>query len=154
MRLLLPSRISLQLIEALSVGGGREVGGILMGEHVAAGTFRVVEITVQRKCGTFASFVRRAEAFFGPLTEFFRVRNCEYTRFNYLGEWHSHPSFALHPSAKDNQSMLEIVQDPNVGARFAVLLLVKLNTGGALQHSAHVYKADISHYPGTVTTED
>lgn len=153
MKLLLPSRISEQLTEALRAGGDREVGGILMGEHVAVGTFRVVEITVQRKGGTFASFVRFAEAIFGPLEKFFRARHCDYVRFNYLGEWHSHPSFALHPSAKDHQSMLEIVRDPEVGARFAVLLLVKLDSGGEFRPAVCVYEAGGLQYPGTVEAE-
>jgi hypothetical protein len=43
-----------------------------------------------------------------------------------LGEWHSHPSFALHPSSTDNATTFDIVHDSATGARFAVSIIVKL----------------------------
>lgn len=115
------------MVDVLKQAGSRETGGILMGEHVGEDTFRVAEITVQRQPGTIATFVRALADVAQALTRFFRRTNYEYTRFNYLGEWHSHPSFALEPSASDCLSMLEIVEDPDVGANFAVLMIVRLD---------------------------
>jgi hypothetical protein len=66
----------------------------------------------------------------------------DYTRFNYIGEWHSHPSFTPVPSRCDDNSMREIVQDPKVGANFVVLLIVKLHDGKELQASVHTYLPD------------
>lgn len=127
------------MIDALSQAGSRETGGILMGEHVGEDTFRVAEITIQRRPGTFATFVRALAGVAHALTRFFRRTNYEYTRFNYLGEWHSHPSFALEPSASDRQSMLEIVEDPDVGANFAVLMIVRLQND-ELEGAAFVFQ--------------
>ena len=114
------------MTEALQKAGRRETGGILMGEHVSEDTFRVVGITVQLQLGTLASFVRALSEVKSALLRFFRRTKHEYSRFNYLGEWHSHPSFALEPSLRDRESMFQIVQDPVVGARFAVLVIVRL----------------------------
>lgn len=127
------------MVDVLRQAGSRETGGILMGEHVGEDTFRVAEITVQRQPGTIATFVRALTGVAQALTRFFRRTNYEYTRFNYLGEWHSHPSFALEPSASDCRSMLEIVDDPDVGAHFAVLMIVRFN-GDELEGAPFIFR--------------
>ena len=126
------------VLAALRSAGLREVGGILMAEHVGPNEFKVRDITVHRR-GAFASFVRRIEDAIGRLRQFFDRVSHDYTRFNYLGEWHSHPSFVPEPSMKDDMSMLQIVQDQTVGANFAVLLVVKLDSNRQLIGTAHTY---------------
>src|SRR5438132_1173752 len=112
MQLLIPAEIVSHLGNALTQAGQREIGGILMGEHVGAETFRVREVTIQRKKGTFAAFVRMVAEILAPLRAFFEATKHDYTRFNYLGEWHSHHSFALQPSSRDHVTMYEMVMDP------------------------------------------
>lgn len=112
-----------------------------MGEHVGPNEFAVREITVHRR-GSFASFLRRIEDALGQLHGFFRRTDHNYLRFNYIGEWHSHPLFEPIPSRKDDASMLEIIQDKTVGANFAVLLIVKIAVGGQLVATAHTYLPD------------
>ena len=126
-KILLPNKIANRMAEAIQKARCRETGGILMGEHVAEDTFRVVDITVQRQPGTFALFIRALTEIKSALRRFFRLTNYEFTRFNYLGEWHSHPTFALEPSSTDCESMLQIVHDPTVGANFAVLVIARLD---------------------------
>jgi hypothetical protein len=111
-----------------------------MGEHVDVNVFRVVELTTQMDGGTFARFVRLVEAVIRPLRAFFKATDHNYQRFNYLGEWHSHHSFALQPSGPDQETMQEIVEDADVGARFAVLLLVKLSSFGRLECGLTLYE--------------
>lgn len=108
--------------------GSRETGGMLFGEHVEQDTFRIVEATVHA-VGRFASFVRVVTDGFARLDAFFRRTRHDYTRFNYLGEWHSHPSFAVHPSNTDDASMQGIVDDTRTRALFVVLLIVKIEDG-------------------------
>lgn len=139
--LILPPEQNDLLLVALGKAGRREVGGILMGEHVGPNLFIVREMTVHRR-GAFASFVRRVEDAIGSLRLFFQKTGDDYTRFNYLGEWHSHPSFAPYPSGTDDVSMLQIVQDEKVGANFAVLLIAKLGLEGELIATAHTYLPD------------
>ena len=128
-----------KLVAALESAGSREVGGILMGEHVSEDTFRIMDLTVQRQTGTLASFVRVVQNIVGPLSRFFRRTSYNYTRFNYLGEWHSHPSFNLGSSNLDRKTMCEIVEDPSVGANFAVLLIVRLYDSNRLEGIAELY---------------
>jgi hypothetical protein len=140
MQLLLPSEIKTQLVDALVHEGKREIGGILMGEHVGTDTFRVKAITIQRKGGTFAAFVRIVADILAPLRAFFDSTKHDYTKFNYMGEWHSHHSFSLTPSGTDHNTMVEMVADSQLGARFLVLLLVKLDGNGQLEGSVTVYQ--------------
>lgn len=138
LNLVLPLEVSEVIRTALRKAGRREIGGILMAEHIGPNEFKVRDITVHGR-GAIASFVRRIEDAIGRLRLFFDRADHDYTRFNYLGEWHSHPSFEPVPSTKDDMSMLQIVQDQAVGANFAVLLVVKLDSDGQLIGTAHTY---------------
>lgn len=136
--LILPPEQHELLMAALQKAGRREVGGILMGEHAGPNVFIVRKMTVYRR-GAFATFVRRIEDAIGSLRAFCRETGHDYVRFNYIGEWHSHPSFEPYPSRTDDLSMLQIVQDETVGANFVVLLITKLGPEGELVSTAHTY---------------
>jgi hypothetical protein len=152
LNLILSPEISGTITAALKKAGRREVGGILLAEHVGPNEFTVREITIHSR-GAIASFVRLIEDALGRITSFFQATQHDYRRFNYLGEWHSHPSFESEPSSRDDASMREIVQDSNVGANFVALLIVKLDPDGNLLASAHAYLPDGSKHRGTVIVE-
>ena len=153
MQLLLPPEIVNRMVTALAEAGSREIGGILMGEHVGPDTFRVQELTIQRTGGTFATFVRVVRNILAPLQAFFRATRHDYTRFNYLGEWHSHHSFALRPSTTDHRTMCKIIDDPQLGANFVVLLLAKLRDSAALDCAVFVYQPKAQPRSGEVMQE-
>jgi [CysO sulfur-carrier protein]-S-L-cysteine hydrolase len=153
MKLLVPPEITTQLVEALTQAGKREIGGILMGEHVGLDTFRVKELTIQRKGGTFAAFIRVVGEILAPLRKFFDSTRHDYKRFNYLGEWHSHHSFDLSPSDQDSATMLDIVMDQKLGAHFVVLFLVKLIQEDQIEGSVTVYQPNKSPFLGSVIQE-
>lgn len=137
----LPSDVVRKLESALKSAGSDECGGVLMAEHIGPNAFAVRELTVQGG-GSFARFVREARAALTALRGFFARTENQYTRFNYLGEWHSHPSFSVEPSGTDHQSMIEMVRNPEVGANFLVLLVVKLDAAKQLLGSVHMYLPD------------
>ncbi len=153
MQLNLPREIRLQLETALRDAGRREIGGILMAEHVAENAFRVRSLTIQRRGGSIATFLRAVEAFLGPLRNFFRQTEYNYTKFNYLGEWHSHPSFVPTPSETDHRTMWSIINDPQVGAFFVVLLVVKLDENGKFVGTVTVYQPDAPAFRGELILE-
>lgn len=136
--LVLPSEWKEVIVGALVRAGSSEVGGVLMAEHCGPNEFAVREISVHAQ-GSFAAFLRKIEDAIGRLTSFFERTRHDYTRFNYIGEWHSHPSFVPEPSSRDDASMRKIVEDPAVGANFVVLLIVKLDAAGDLVATAHTY---------------
>ena len=154
LHLALPRDIQATLVEALLKGGADEIGGIMMAEHVGPAHFRVVEITVQLQGGSFARFVRAVLNFMDPLKAFFKKTFFNYRKFNYIGEWHSHPSFALEPSGTDCETMQSLVEDSTVGANFAILLLVRLGPANELEAVATVFVPHSVCFPASVILEN
>jgi len=153
MMILIPDQVADQLVHGLKEAGNREIGGILMGEHIDIGCFRICEVSVQSKGGTLSHFIRRCSQAIRPLMQFFEQTGRDYRRFNYLGEWHSHPSFPVEPSARDHKTMWEIVHDRTVGANFAVLLIVRLDADGTLMTTASVYAPGYPVYEAEIVRE-
>lgn len=127
-KIVIPNEISSILTKELRFAGSREVGGLLIGEDMGNAMFRVSGVTVQRYGGTNCSFVR-SMAHSQELERVLGKTSDDFTRHNYLGEWHSHPGCDLQPSEQDCDAMWDIVEDQEVGANFAVLLIVKLKLG-------------------------
>jgi [CysO sulfur-carrier protein]-S-L-cysteine hydrolase len=140
MHLLLPPQIIKRLYGELRRAGRREIGGLLMGEHVRDDVFRVVDISVQRLGGTQVCFIRNPTDHQTQLQEFFARTGENYSRFNYLGEWHSHPTFDALPSTTDIQTMQSIVSDPAVGVNFLTLLIAKLSSGKQVEATAIAFR--------------
>jgi len=153
MQLLLPPDVVEKLVAALAKAAEREIGGIMMGEHVGEKVFRVKDLTIQHHGGSLAAFWRTVQDMITPLRNFFRATQQNFKRFNYLGEWHSHPSFLPEPSATDHKSMREMIEDPKLGANFVVLMVVKLNGAGQLQGSITVYQAGHQEFRGELIQE-
>ncbi len=141
MQLLVPQKIIHRLTSELRRAGRYEIGGVLMGEFVSEGIFRVVEISVQNSRGSAACFTRDPAQHNAELEHFFDRTGRDYCRFNYLGEWHSHPGFRPLPSSTDVNAMQAIVDDPSVGATFVLLLIVRLAWSRRLEMSATAFQA-------------
>jgi [CysO sulfur-carrier protein]-S-L-cysteine hydrolase len=142
MKLLLPAKIVKRLRRELR-GRRHEIGGVLVGENVAPDTFRLVDISVQHSGGTVAHFVRDPEHHREFLANFFARTGNDYKRFNYIGEWHSHPAFEAVPSGEDIVSMFEIIEDPVVGVNFAILIVARLLRWSRLQISATLFRSGV-----------
>jgi hypothetical protein len=137
--LLIPNSVAQRLAKLLKRSGLTEAGGIIMGEHVSADEFRIVDFTVQHGNGTFASFLRIPQFHLYCLKRFFQRTGKDYRKFNYLGEWHSHPAFSTHPSDCDVAAMHALVNDSAMGATFAVLMVVRLDSDVALQIGTYLF---------------
>ncbi|WP_008545410.1 Mov34/MPN/PAD-1 family protein [Bradyrhizobium sp. CCGE-LA001] len=144
MKVLLPYEVVQKLAAELKRAGIREIGGVLVGEHVAGETFRVADLSVQHSGGSATHFVRDVAHNRAFIANFFARTGHDYERFNYLGEWHSHPSFEPLPSGQDIRAMRDIVEDPNVGVNFAVLLIVTLARRSSLRLSGTAFRANAS----------
>jgi hypothetical protein len=152
MRLRLPNDQLTHLVDALSKAGTKEIGGQMFGEQLEASDFRLTELTVQRRRGTFARFFVDLTQAARDAVRFFHRTDHRYTRYNYIGEWHSHPSFAVTPSPTDLHTMLELVTDQSFRGNFAALLIVRLD-GAKLSMSAQVFDRSGTGQPATVEHE-
>ncbi|EAQ04637.1 hypothetical protein OB2597_05125 [Pseudooceanicola batsensis HTCC2597] len=112
---------------ALNEGGHREIGGQLFGEQLAPSQFLVTNLTVQARRGSYTRFIVDLFQAARDAMRFFDSTQHDYTRHNYIGEWHSHPSFKVRPSGTDLTTMRELVRDPGFKGTFAVLMIVRLD---------------------------
>lgn len=117
-----------RLIDALSRAGVREIGGQLFGEQLAPSDFRVTELTIQSRPGSFARFVVDLWQATRDAISFYDRTQHAYTYHNYIGEWHSHPSFEVKPSRTDTLTMYNLVRDYDFKGNFAVLMIVRLDS--------------------------
>ncbi|MCH8478927.1 MAG: Mov34/MPN/PAD-1 family protein [Wenzhouxiangella sp.] len=147
MHLLLPSDVLRRMRRHLLRAGRREIGGMIMGEEVCDQTFQVVDFSVDATSGTNSNFVRDANQHDQALSAFFEKTGKNYARFNYLGEWHSHPSFSVCPSPQDVYAMQDLVAGPD-DVDFAVLLITRLRWYCQFDCSAHLFVRD--HVPTKV----
>ncbi len=152
LRVTVPPDVQATVVMALKRAGSRECGGVLMGEHVGQNHFVVRRLTVQ-KPGAIAAFVRGLGGVVQAIKAYCRSNGNDYTRFNYLGEWHSHPLFSVQPSSKDHATMRELATDRSVGANFLVLLVFRLQ-GQRLEGSAHTYLPDGSAHPSNLDLDE
>ena len=127
MRLRIPTDQVSALHGALRQAGNREIGGQIFGEQLDTSDFRATELTFQKRAGTLARFIVDLVQAARDATRFFDRTAHAYARFNYVGEWHSHPSFALRPSHTDVATMRALVADREFRGHFAVLMIVRLD---------------------------
>lgn len=139
MQLEIARDIKSRLRQALRAAGRREIGGVLMGEQIEPGHFRIIELSIDKETGGSAHFVRSPEAHSEALDAFFRRTGNAYDRFNYLGEWHSHPGFQVAPSPQDAGSMMELVHGER-SIDFAVLLIVRLERWRSIASSCTLFR--------------
>lgn len=138
MRLMLPTEQAQKLKIALKHAGTREIGGQLFGEQQAPSDFRITKLTIQRHQGSFARFLVDIVQAAQDAATFFSQTSHSYRRFNYIGEWHSHPSFAVQPSETDIRTMRMLVKDSEFRGNFAVLIIVRLD-GDTLNKGAWLF---------------
>jgi len=147
MQIRLERPLAERLLKELHEAGGKEIGGLLMGEHLHDDVFRLAEISVQRTGGTHSGFMRAPEAHQAQLDAFFEQTGNNYARFNYLGEWHSHPHFTPLPSDEDLNTMQSIVDDPMANVNFLVLLIVRLASQQTMQMTATAFRRSVPPCP-------
>ncbi|MGH1414078.1 MAG: Mov34/MPN/PAD-1 family protein [Pelagimonas sp.] len=115
----------------LEKGGLREIGGWLAAEQLAPGTFELVGFTVDLDVGTHNRFASLPTTHGAQLDGILAANADRSGRVDYLGEWHSHPTFPPVPSDIDVAAMTKMVEES--GPSFATLLIVRLLGMAVLQ---------------------
>lgn len=139
-QVLLSETVHSRLRNELRRAGSNEIGGVLAGEDLGDGRFLIVDISVQRNGGGFAHFVRDSSIHRRFMRRFFARTGNQYGRYNYLGEWHSHPSFSTQPSSTDARQMQQLIENEDQQANFLILVIAKLDRLGEVEASAHAFR--------------
>lgn len=120
-----------ELQNYLKQGGKREIGGWLVAEQTAPGEFDLVDFTVDLEAGTRDRFDSLPELHSKQMDRILLANSDRVGRVDYLGEWHSHPTFPPTPSEIDLASMTDMVE--HRGPSFAALVIVRLVGGVSIQ---------------------
>ena len=139
MRIQLTPDIETRFRSALRQAGRREIGGMLFAEQLKPDHFCIIDFSLDLFSGSHIAFRRNPQAHQNTLGEFFQRTGRDFQRFNYLGEWHSHPSFSVRPSGQDIQTMTDIVEDRNSVISFAILLIIRLRFKFWIEHSVTIF---------------
>ena len=139
MRIELASGLASRLRKALRAAGSREIGGILLAEQLAPGHFHVIDFSLDLYSGSDAYFQRDPAVHQRVMDAFFEKTDRDFSRFNYLGEWHSHPSFPVHPSQEDIDTMTNLVEHSRSEITFALLLIVRLRFWMWMDYSMTIF---------------
>jgi [CysO sulfur-carrier protein]-S-L-cysteine hydrolase len=151
MRIELTTDIARRFYASLREAREREIGGMLLAEQIKPGHFCIVDFSLDSFSGSPTGFRRDPKAHQNALDEFFRRTGRDFQRFNYLGEWHSHPSFSVYPSTQDINTMTEIVENQSSLINFAVLLIVRLRLRIWVEHSLTVFARDQAPQPRRIS---
>ena len=143
MRIELTADIEKRFHISLRKAGDREIGGMLLAEQLKPGHFRIVDFSLDSFSGSHTGFRRNPQSHQNTLDEFFRRTGRDFQRFNYLGEWHSHPSFSVLPSALDLSTMRDIVENQSSAITFAALLIVRLRFRFWIEHSLTIFSRNL-----------
>jgi [CysO sulfur-carrier protein]-S-L-cysteine hydrolase len=122
----------------LKKGGNREIGGWLVAEQTAPGKFELVGLTVDLEVGTRDRFDSLPEPHSQQMDRILLENSGRAGRVDYLGEWHSHPTFPPIPSQIDVAAMTDMVESN--GPSFAALVIVRLMADASIQATITTFK--------------
>lgn len=135
----------------LKLGGIREIGGWLAAEQLAPGDFELVGFTVDLDVGTHNRFASLPNTHGAQLDDILAANSDRAGRMDYLGEWHSHPTFAPVPSDIDVAAMTKMVEKS--GPSFATLLIVRLLGTATLQATITTFQRGLPPEHGQLITD-
>lgn len=139
MKIEITKEVRSRMLVSLKRARRREIGGILMAEQVSPGFFRIVDFSLDEKSGSTTQFFRHSELHQNALDSFFLRTGNDFARYNYIGEWHSHPNHHHAPSRIDILSMLDLIKEEG-DIPFAILLIVKRRWWSRLYCTAMLFR--------------
>ena len=135
----------------LQSGGIREIGGWLAAEQLAPGEFELVGFTVDLDVGTHNRFASLPTTHGEQLDAILDANTDRTGRVDYLGEWHSHPTFPPVPSDIDVVAMTKMVEES--GPSFATLLIVRLLAAAVLEATITTFQRGLPPEHGKLVTD-
>lgn len=136
----------------LKKGGHREIGGWLVAEQTAPDKFELVGLTVDLEAGTRDRFDSLTEPHSQQMDRILLENSGRAGRVDYLGEWHSHPTFPPIPSEIDVAAMTDMVE--NSGPSFAALVIVRLLPNASIQATITTFQRGQGPEAGQLIVED
>jgi proteasome lid subunit RPN8/RPN11 len=142
LEIIIPKKISLILIKQISKHSPLETKGALFAEDLGNDTFKIDGVYLEPKPGT-TTFVKLYinQEYVSFQKNYHKFRKNNFSKYNYIGDWHSHPLFECLPSSYDVSEVEEDIKKSN--AIFLVQLILKV-LKGRLVGNAFYYTRETS----------
>jgi proteasome lid subunit RPN8/RPN11 len=140
--LIIPKKIRNDIYEYVNKYSPNETKGALFAEKLDDETYKVEAVYFEKKVGTFA-FVTlfNNERYKKFCANYFNKYKNQYEIHNYIGDWHSHPSFSCVPSLYDKNEVIKDLKNSN--ANFLIQLIVKIEKN-CLVGNAFLYNNQVT----------
>lgn len=125
MKIIIPKNFSNKIFERIKETAPNETKGALFAQKINDNLYVVDDVYFEKKVGSFA-FV---ELYNNKIYQQFQRKyhekhNNDFKNHNYIGDWHSHPSFECYPSGFDQLEVQADLQQSN--ARFLIQTILKI----------------------------
>ena len=142
--IIIPKRIRKIIYENVKKHSPNETKGALFACKKDDSTFEIEDIYIEPSVGSFA-FVKlyNNKSYKRFCQKYFSKHEDEDNVHNYIGDWHSHPSFSCYPSSYDKQEVEEDLRQSN--ALFLIQIILKIEHN-KLIGNAFLYNKDCSAY--------
>ena len=128
MKIIIQNDVKTKLYEALTKAGINEIKGACFAYNSSPNVFEIEEVYISPVQGTFAFSNLIINYKYKKFErDYFKRHNYDYEKHNYIGDWHSHPSFDCIPSQYDIKEVLDELSKSN--ANFLIQLILKIENG-------------------------
>ena len=125
MKIIVPKEIAIKIFEAVKKEGLCEIKGSLYAQFISENQYKIEDVFISKNKGThFFSNLIINHAYHKFEKQYFKKHNYDYVNHNYIGDWHSHPSFECKPSSYDEKEIKTELLSSN--AHFLIQLIVKV----------------------------
>lgn len=125
MKIIVPKEISNKLIEVIVQHNPYEIKGSFYAEQIKENFFIIDDVYVSEISGNrfFSNLIVNAR-YKKFERDYYSKKNFIYTKYNYIGDWHSHPSYECIPSDYDRKEIRKEFRNSN--ANFLVQFIFKV----------------------------
>lgn len=143
MKIIVPEKMSKIILDHVKKYSPNETKGALFARKIDDETFEIDAVYIEKKVGTFAFVILENNCRYKKFQAVYNKKHhYDYKNHNYIGDWHSHPSFALFPSEYDKSEVVEDLTKSN--ANFLIQMIVKENKGKLIGNCFFYNKQEIA----------
>jgi len=152
MKIIVPKNIVDSIFGAVEKAGVCEIKGALYAKYISSNCYEIEDVFISKNAGTsFFSNLIIGFSYHRFEKNYFKKHNNDFKNHNYIGDWHSHPSFECIPSEYDVKEAFDELRNSN--ANFLIQLIVK-NDGGKLIGNCFLYNDNESHEKCSLVIEN
>lgn len=150
MKIIVKKEVADKIKKAVKKAGKKEIKGACFAEKIDDNIFEIEDVYIS-KIGSF-SFSNLVVSFKYRMFEnkYFKKHSNDYEKHNYIGDWHSHPSFELVPSSYDKKEVIDELSKSN--AHFLIQIIVKISNEN-LQMKCYHYNLNTIATPCEIIIE-